>query len=98
MAEIIDQDHKKEIRQFISDKTANEYVSHSAARDQLTLNAYNFRTKAIHAGINPEKQSGAIVTPIYQSTNYVFEAVGQPREFEYARLLVPHWPPDRLLN
>jgi len=85
MADIIDQDHKKKIRQRISDKTANEYVSHSAARDQLALNAYNFRTKAIHAGIDPEKQSGAIVTPIYQSTNYVFEAVGQPREFEYAR-------------
>jgi len=53
--------------------------------DQFDKNEYKFQTQAIHAGVNPEKQSGAIVTPIYQSTNYVFESVGQPSEFEYAR-------------
>jgi cystathionine gamma-synthase len=53
--------------------------------DNENKNELKFQTQAIHAGIDPDKQSGAIVTPIYQSTNYVFDAVGQPREFEYAR-------------
>jgi cystathionine beta-lyase/cystathionine gamma-synthase len=85
MTSIIDQDHKKKIRQHISDNAKKDDGSASTIQDKSDQNEYNFRTKAIHTGIDPEKQSGAIVTPIYQSTNYVFEAVGQPREFEYAR-------------
>ncbi|KAF5437880.1 cystathionine gamma-synthase [Candidatus Methanophagaceae archaeon] len=85
MTNSIDQDHKKIIRQHISDTAVKNEESESTTQVQSNENDYNFQTKAIHAGIDPEKQSGAIVTPIYQSTNYVFEAVGQPREFEYAR-------------
>ena len=85
MTNIIDQDHKKKIRQHISDNSENKDESTLNALDKPDQSDYNFQTKAIHAGIDPEKQYGAIVTPIYQSTNYVFEAVGKPREFEYAR-------------
>jgi cystathionine beta-lyase/cystathionine gamma-synthase len=85
MTQTINQDHKKKIRQHIADNNANNDDSASITPDRSDQKDYNFQTKAIHAGIDPDKQSGAIVTPIYQSTNYVFEAVGQPREFEYAR-------------
>ena len=80
-----EQDHKKKIRQHISDNAAKNERSESSTQGQSDQKELQFQTKAIHAGIDPEKQSGAIVTPIYQSTNYLFEAVGQPREFEYAR-------------
>jgi cystathionine gamma-synthase len=82
MTSTIDQDHKKNIRQHIA---ANSNGSASISHNEIEKDDYNFQTKSIHAGIDPEKHSGAIVTPIYQSTNYVFEAVGKPREFEYAR-------------
>ncbi len=85
MTSIIDHDHKKKIRNRISDESKeikNQKISVSTREEKYN---YKFQTKAIHAGIDPDKQSGAIVTPIYQSTNYVFEAVGQPKEFEYAR-------------
>jgi cystathionine beta-lyase/cystathionine gamma-synthase len=85
MTSIIHEDHKKKIRKRISDeasKTKSEENSLSKREDKDDL---KFQTQAIHAGIDPDKHSGAIVTPIFQSTNYVFEAVGQPREFEYSR-------------
>ena len=85
MSNIINQDHKKKIRQLVSEKTVTQNAAAVKLTEQDNHNAYKFQTMAIHAGIDPLKQSGAIVTPIYQSTNYVFEAVGQPREFEYAR-------------
>jgi cystathionine beta-lyase/cystathionine gamma-synthase len=85
MTSIFEQDHKKKIRQHISDNAAKNERSESSTQGQSDQKELRFQTKAIHAGIDPEKQSGAIVTPIYQSTNYLFEAVGQPREFEYAR-------------
>ncbi len=85
MTPIFEQDHKKNIRRHISDKAAKNERSESSPQGQSDQKELQFQTKSIHAGIDPEKQSGAIVTPIYQSTNYVFEAVGQPREFEYAR-------------
>jgi len=85
MTSITDQDHKKMIRKRISDEAEIIKDQEISVSKQEDKNDYKFRTQAIHAGIDPYKQAGAIVTPIYQSTNYVFEAVGQPREFEYSR-------------
>jgi cystathionine beta-lyase len=45
----------------------------------------NFETKAIHAGIEPDISSGAIMTPIFQTSTYVQEAPGKHKGFEYAR-------------
>jgi len=42
-------------------------------------------TKAIHAGIKPDPVSGAIMTPIYQTSTYVQQAPGQHKGYEYAR-------------
>lgn len=46
---------------------------------------FRFQTRAIRAGTNPDKALGAIVTPIHQSTNFIFDAPGEPREYEYSR-------------
>src|SRR5689334_10604555 len=44
-----------------------------------------FATRAIHAGQRPDPLSGAIMTPIYTTSTYVQEALGQNRGYEYAR-------------
>jgi cystathionine beta-lyase/cystathionine gamma-synthase len=42
-------------------------------------------TKVIHAGAHPDPSTGAIMTPIYQTSTYVQEAPGVNKGFEYAR-------------
>ncbi len=42
-------------------------------------------TKYIHAGAEPDASTGAIMTPIYQTSTYVQEAPGKNKGFEYAR-------------
>jgi cystathionine beta-lyase len=42
-------------------------------------------TKLIHAGIEPDPATGAIMTPIYQTSTYVQEAPGKNKGYEYAR-------------
>ncbi len=42
-------------------------------------------TKAIHAGVKPDPVSGAIMTPIYQTSTYVQEGPGEHKGYEYAR-------------
>lgn len=42
-------------------------------------------TKIIHAGAEPDPSTGAIMTPIYQTSTYVQEAPGKNKGYEYAR-------------
>jgi len=44
-----------------------------------------FETAAIHAGQDPDPTTGAAVVPIYQTSTYVQEAVGEHKGFEYSR-------------
>jgi cystathionine gamma-lyase len=44
-----------------------------------------FGTRAIHAGQRPDAASGAIMTPIYQTSTYVQEGLGRHKGYEYAR-------------
>ena len=44
-----------------------------------------FATKAIHAGQKPDPATGAIMTPIYQTSTYVQAAPGDHKGYEYAR-------------
>lgn len=44
-----------------------------------------FATKAIHAGIEPDPSTGAIMTPIYQTSTFVQESPGKHKGYEYAR-------------
>lgn len=48
-----------------------------------------FNTKVIHAGIEPDPTTGAIMTPIYQTSTYVQKAPGDHQGFEYARTQNP---------
>ena len=45
----------------------------------------SFQTDTIHAGVAPDKAYGAIMTPIYQSSTFVFEDIGKTRGFDYTR-------------
>ena len=55
---------------------------------KLPENAH-FSTICIHAGQEPDPSTGAIITPIYQTSTYVQEAVGRHKGFEYARTQNP---------
>lgn len=48
-----------------------------------------FNTKVIHAGIKPDPSTGAIMTPIFQTSTYVQDAPGEHKGFEYARTQNP---------
>jgi cystathionine beta-lyase len=48
-----------------------------------------FATKAIHAGVQPDPATGAIMTPIYQTSTYVQDGVGNHKGYEYSRTLNP---------
>jgi len=48
-----------------------------------------FGTKVIHAGIFPDPSTGAVMTPIYQTSTYVQEAPGNHKGYEYARTQNP---------
>ena len=49
----------------------------------------DFETRAIHAGQEPDPATGAIITPIYQTSTFVQEAVGVHKGFDYARVANP---------
>ena len=44
-----------------------------------------FGTRAIHAGQRPEPLAGAIMTPVYLTSTYVQDGLGQNKGYEYAR-------------
>jgi len=44
-----------------------------------------FGTKAIHAGVAPDEATGAIMTPIYQTSTYVQNGVGNHKGYAYSR-------------
>jgi len=48
-----------------------------------------FATKAIHAGQDPDPSTGAVAVPIYQTSTYVQDALGEHKGFEYARTQNP---------
>src|SRR6516162_6069463 len=55
---------------------------------KLTSNA-RFSTICLHAGQEPDPSTGAIITPIYQTSTYVQEALGRHKGYEYARTQNP---------
>jgi cystathionine gamma-synthase len=46
----------------------------------------DFETRAIHVGQEPDPATGAIITPIYQTSTYVQDAVGVNKGYDYARV------------
>ena len=50
---------------------------------------YKLETQLIHAGVEPDPTTGAIMTPIYQTSTYVQQAPGVHKGYEYARTQNP---------
>lgn len=48
-----------------------------------------FATKVIHAGVEPDPSTGAVMTPIYQTSTYKQAAPGKHKGYEYARTQNP---------
>src|SRR5690349_10439393 len=51
-----------------------------SAKDKMSL-----ETLCVHAGVDPEPQTGAIMTPIFQTSTYVQPAPGKPLVYDYSR-------------
>src|SRR5690242_1195900 len=49
----------------------------------------DFETRAIHAGQEPDPATGAITVPIYQTSTFVQDAVGEHKGYDYARVANP---------
>ena len=48
-----------------------------------------FETRAIHEGQEPDPATGAVITPIYQTSTYVQDAVGEHKGYDYSRVANP---------
>jgi cystathionine gamma-synthase len=46
---------------------------------------WRFETRAIHVGQEPEPSFGAVTVPIFQTSTYAQDAVGEPKRYDYAR-------------
>lgn len=53
--------------------------------DTIEMTEYKFGTKAVHAGQEPDPTTGAIMTPIYQTSTYVQKSPGTHKGYAYAR-------------
>jgi len=49
----------------------------------------DFETRAIHAGQEPDPATGAIITPIYQTSTFVQDGVGRHKGYDYSRVANP---------
>src|SRR5258706_10759158 len=49
----------------------------------------DFETRAIHEGQEPDPATGAVTTPIYQTSTYVQDAVGEHKGYDYSRVANP---------
>jgi cystathionine beta-lyase/cystathionine gamma-synthase len=50
---------------------------------------YEFATRAIHAGQQPDPTTGAVMTPIYATSTYVQESPGKHKGYDYSRSINP---------
>src|SRR5438046_2312543 len=46
---------------------------------------YGFETRAIHVGQEPDPTTGSVIVPIYQTSTYAQDALGQHKGYEYSR-------------
>src|SRR3989449_9606281 len=49
----------------------------------------DFETRAIHEGQEPDPATGAVTVPIYQTSTYVQDAVGEHKGYDYSRVANP---------
>jgi cystathionine beta-lyase/cystathionine gamma-synthase len=65
--------------------TAEQIVDARSAFSSLNIERQSFDTLALHAGAIADPTTGALLTPIYQTTTYRQEAVGKDKGFTYSR-------------
>lgn len=53
------------------------------------INKVKFSTKSVHAGRKPDPTTGALTTPIYQTSTFVFDDYNKPKEHDYSRTSNP---------
>ena len=58
-------------------------------RRAVSISLMDFETRAIHEGQEPDPATGAMITPIYQTSTYVQEAVGEHKGYDYSRVANP---------
>jgi cystathionine gamma-synthase len=61
----------------------------SESRLATRIGPVEFETRAIHVGQEPDPTTGAITTPIYQTSTYAQDAVGVHKGYDYARVANP---------
>jgi len=61
----------------------------SSSDDPQAEGACGFGTRAVHAGQQPDPATGAVMTPIYQTSTYAQEAPGEHKGHEYSRVSNP---------
>ena len=67
----------------------NSVNSYRIKKELMEESKMKFGTKAIHAGIQADEATGAIMTPIYQTSTYVQPEIGVHKGYEYSRTLNP---------
>src|SRR5882724_11566042 len=78
--------HPSDIPREVMMATTQEKPESIEFRDaNFELESYCFDTLALHAGAVADPTTGAILTPIYQTTTYQQEAVGRDKGFTYSR-------------
>jgi cystathionine beta-lyase/cystathionine gamma-synthase len=55
----------------------------------MTKPKFGFSTRAIHAGQQPDPETGAVAVPIYATSTYVQQGIGEHNGYEYARVSNP---------
>ena len=73
------------LRSELSPSSITSGSSRAASMARSTSAHADLATLAIHGGLAPDPATGAILTPIYQTTTYVQEAVGVDKGFTYTR-------------
>jgi cystathionine beta-lyase/cystathionine gamma-synthase len=63
----------------------NRPNSRAADAPRMSDDDQRFETRAIHAGQEPDEETGALMTPIYANSTYVQDAPGDHRGYEYSR-------------
>jgi len=69
--------------------TTKKYICPSAGRAVNKNMIMKFATRVIHAGMEPDPSTGAIIPPIYQTSTFVQAAPGDNKGYEYARSANP---------
>jgi len=80
---------KRVSKVFIGDICRNKPYFADTLQLFSNFTTMKFATKAIHEGVTPDSATGAIMTPIYQTSTYVQDGVGNHKGYEYSRTSNP---------